>query len=320
LQRFHNEARAAAGLHHTNIVPVFAVGCERGVHFYAMQLVEGRSLAALLDERRHLADGQPAVGAEATGPFTPASPGSAVETPKPALAALSTQRSSREPAYFRGVAQLGVQAAEALEHAHQLGVIHRDIKPGNLLLDGRGNLWVTDFGLAQVQSDTRLTMTGDLLGTLHYMSPEQALAKRVVIDHRSDVYSLGATLYELLTLRPVFTGNDRQELLRQIAFEEPKAPRRLNRAVPRELETIVCKALEKNPAERYATAQEMADDLERFLKDEPIRARRPSLLQRARKWTRRHRAATWAIASVASLCLLARGRVRPQRSKPGERS
>jgi tetratricopeptide (TPR) repeat protein len=173
-----------------------------------------------------------------------------------------------------------------------------------LLVDGRGELWVTDFGLAQVQGDAKLTLTGDLVGTLRYMSPEQALAQRVPIDHRTDVYSLGVTLYELLTLRPAFGATDRQELLRQIAFEEPRPRRRLNRAVPAELETIVLKAMAKDPAERYTTAQELADDLERFLKDEPIRARRPTLVQRARKWTRRHKAATRAAVAMAMVCLL----------------
>src|SRR5262249_27555794 len=147
------------------------------------------------------------------------------------------------------------------------------VKPANLLVDGRGGLWVTDFGLAHIQSDARLTLTGDLVGTLRYMSPEQALAKRVVVDHRTDVYSLGATLYELLTLEPAFAGADRQEWLRQIAFEEPKSPRRMSKGIPAELEMIVLKALEKNPAERYATAKELADDLRRFLADEPVRAR-----------------------------------------------
>jgi serine/threonine protein kinase len=162
-----------------------------------------------------------------------------------------------------------------------LGVIHRDIKPANLLVDRRGHLWVTDLGLAQVQSDPRLTLTGDLVGTLRYMSPEQALAKRVAIDYRTDVYSLGATLYELLTLEPAFIGTDRQELLRLIAFEEPRPPRRLNRAIPKELETIVLKAMAKAPQDRYATAQELADDLERFVRDEPVKARRLTPWQRA---------------------------------------
>jgi serine/threonine protein kinase len=153
------------------------------------------------------------------------------------------------------VARWGVQAAEALDYAHQLGVVHRDVKPGNLLLEHRGQLWVTDFGLARIQAEASLTATGDLVGTLRYMSPEQALAKRVPIDHRTDVYSLGATLYELLTPRPPFDGSDRQELLRQVAFEEPVPPRRLERSVPAELEVIVLKALEKNPQVRYATAE-----------------------------------------------------------------
>src|SRR5206468_3841599 len=123
--------------------------------------------------------------------------------------------------FFQTVARLGIQVAEALEYAHSLGVVHRDVKPANLMLDPRGDLWVTDFGLARLHSDAGLTMTGDVLGTLRYMSPEQALAKRGTIDHRTDVYSLGVSLYELMTLRPAFVGRDRQELLRQIAFEEP---------------------------------------------------------------------------------------------------
>jgi Flp pilus assembly protein TadD len=197
------------------------------------------------------------------------------------------------------VAELGVQAAEALDHAHQAGIVHRDVKPGNLLLDGSGRLWVTDFGLAHVQhGEAGLTLTGDLVGTLRYMSPEQALAKRVPIDHRTDVYSLGATLYELLTLRHAFPGTDRQELLRQIANEESVRPRSIDKAIPAELETITLKALEKNPADRYATAQEMADDLRRWLDDKPIRARRPSWRQMAVKWARRHRSVVWAAAVV----------------------
>ncbi len=150
-------------------------------------------------------------------------------------------------------------------------------------------------------------MTGDLVGTLRYMSPEQALAKRVVVDHRTDIYSLGATLYELLTLAAGLRGSDRQELLRQIAFEEPRPPRRISRAIPAELETIVLKAMEKNSAERYATAQELADDLERFVKDEPIRAKRPGLLARGRKWARRHKVLVRAALTVMLAMLLLAG-------------
>jgi tetratricopeptide (TPR) repeat protein len=169
------------------------------------------------------------------------------------------------------------------------------------MLDAAGRLWVTDFGLARLGADGGLTMTGDLLGTLRYMSPEQALAKHGLVDHRTDVYALGVTLYELLALRPAVDGKNRGEILQRIATEEPAPPRRLDRAIPAELETILLKAIEKNPSERYATAQEFADDLKRFLKDEPIHAKRPSLAQRARKWSRRHRALVWSVA----VCLLA---------------
>jgi tetratricopeptide (TPR) repeat protein/cbb3-type cytochrome oxidase subunit 3 len=214
------------------------------------------------------------------------------------IAGLTTALSRKDSAYFRTVAQLGIQAAEALDHAHQQGIIHRDIKPGNLLVNASGRLWVSDFGLAQVQSDARLTMTGDLVGTLRYMSPEQALAKRILVDQRADIYSLGATLYELLTLEPVFGGTDRQEILRQIAFEEPKSPRRINKAIPAELETIVLKALEKRPQDRYATAQELADDLRHWCEDRPIKARRPTFPQVAARWVRRHKPLVWSVGVV----------------------
>jgi serine/threonine protein kinase len=334
LQRFKNEAQAAAGLHHPNIVPVHGVGCERGVHFYAMQYIDGQSLAALIGELRRpaerdtadptqapraraLADdltsgrwvppGRPA-GDEPTGPYTPSSlPQSTPPDAGAQTVALSAECTARSTAYFRTVAGLGVQAALALEHAHGLGVIHRDIKPGNLLLDGHGRLWVTDFGLAHCRSQPGLTATGDLVGTLRYMSPEQALAQRAAVDQRTDIYSLGATLYELLTLESAFNGRDREELLRQIAFEEPRPPRRLNKAVPPELETIVLKAMEKNPPDRYGTAQDLADDLRRFLDDEPIRARRPTPVQRVRKWVRRHEgvAATLTVALFVAALILA---------------
>jgi serine/threonine protein kinase len=266
LQRFHNEARAAAGLHQGHIVPVFSVGCERGVHYYAMQLIEGQTLTAAIREMRREAGGELVGAAAAVGePTTPHPAGAAGTAETVARASLSTEGPRRGRDYYRKAAELGVQAAEALDYAHERGVIHRDVKPANLLLDGHGALWVTDFGLAHLQqAEGNLTLTGDLVGTLRYMSPEQALAKRVVVDHRTDVYSLGATLYELLTLRPAFDGQDRQELLRQIAFEEPVAPRKLDRGIPTELETVVLKAMEKNPAQRYATAQELADDLQRY--------------------------------------------------------
>jgi serine/threonine protein kinase/tetratricopeptide (TPR) repeat protein len=311
LQRFKNEAQAAAGLHHTNIVPVFATGVERGVHYYAMQFIEGRTLAALIAALRP----EPA-GPAPTGSYLPG----VSETPP--AAARTTERTLPGPAHFRLAAQLGVQAAEALEHAHQLGIVHRDIKPPNLLVEytpeaadpspltphGAPRLWITDFGLAHCQSRAGLTMSGDLVSTLRYMSPEQAMAKRALVDHRTDLYSLGVTLYELLTLEPTFGGRDREELLRQIAFEEPHRPRQRYKYIPAELETVVLKAMEKNPAERYATAQELADDLGRFLEDRPIQARRPTLAHRLRKWARRHPSLTIGLAAaLAAAVVLAVG-------------
>jgi eukaryotic-like serine/threonine-protein kinase len=327
LQRFKHEAQAAGQLHHSNIVPVYWVGSERGIHFYAMQFIEGQSLAALIRALRHDAD----MEAERDGATSPEAAlvhelasGRWAPAPRPAstdphmngaalsptsfpfrgsAAAPSSARTTRSRAYFRTVANLGVQAAEALDHAHQIGIVHRDVKPGNLMVDERGHLWLTDFGLAQFQTDVALTMTGDLVGTLRYMSPEQALAKRLLIDHRSDLHSLGATLYELLTLEPAFGGTDSQEVLRRITFEDPRLPRRLNSAVPAELETIVLKAMEKDPARRYGTAQELAEDLQRFLEDRPIQARRPTLWRRLAKWSRRHSRLV-TVAAALTLVLL----------------
>jgi len=321
LQRFQNEAQAAAQLHHTNIVPVYAVGCERGVHYYAMQLIEGQNLADLIVAMRPseptTSPGAPVTGARPrsagpaadlppTGPplDTSASP-PAPATLMRAAAELSTQRATRSAGFYRTAARLAAQAAEALEHAHQVGVIHRDIKPANLLVDARGNLWVTDFGLAQFQNRAGLTRTGDLLGTLRYMSPEQAAGQGAALDQRTDIYSLGATLYELLTLEPLFAGTDHARLLRQIVSEEPRSLRAVDRAVPPELETIVLKAVSKSPADRYATAQEFADDLHRFLDNQPIRARRPNLVQRTRKWGQRHPSVI--VASIVLLVLLSAG-------------
>jgi serine/threonine protein kinase len=289
LQRFKNEALAAAHLRYENIVPVYAVGEERGVHYYAMQFVEGRSLAALIAELR---------GPDAAGHPSPA------DTTSPA-AALATERSSGGRRFADWVARLGRQAALALEHAHAVGIVHRDVKPANLLLDARGQLWVTDFGLAQMTGDGGLTVTGEVLGTLRYASPEQAQARPGLVDQRTDVYSLGATLYELLTLRPIFEGRDRNELLRQIADDEPGPPRALAPSVPRELETVVLKALRKEPAERYATARELADDLQRFLDNRPILARRPTVVERLRKLARRHPSLVGA--AVVVLALLSMG-------------
>ena len=312
LQRFKIEAQAAAHLHHAHIVPIFAVGCDRGIHYYAMQFIEARTLAQVIADlksqtsgsrvgvrsRKHAtAPNGSTAQSQSWGPDNRDLPQTTTSAPD----SVAGERSVTAAAFFRAVAKLGVEAAEALEYAHQTGVIHRDIKPNNLLVDGRGRLWITDFGLARFGADAELTQTGDVIGTLRYMSPEQALARRGLVDHRTDVYALGATLYELLTLEPACPGRDRKELLWQIAWEEPRPLRHANRAVPADLETILLKALAKDVTERYATAQDLADDLRRFLEDKPIQARRPTVLARALKWARRHRTTMRAAAVVLLL-------------------
>jgi serine/threonine protein kinase len=308
LQRFRNEAQAAAQLHHTHIVPVYAVGSERGVHYYAMQFIEGQSLAEVVANLRsseHMGPHGTTVDSRSENPDVASDSRKSVSTtPTLANAAWPTERSTRSTAFFRAVAQLGVQAADALEHAHQLGVVHRDIKPANLLVDASGHLWITDFGLARFHSERDLTLTGDVVGTLRYMSPEQALAKRKLVDHRSDIYSLGVTLYEVLTLQPAYTASDRQELLQQIATNDPRPPRRLKPSIPMDLETIVQKAMAREPERRYATAQEMASDLRRFLEHRPIMAVRPTIRERIAKWAQRHKPALAAAAIVIVIALI----------------
>lgn len=321
LHRFQNEAQAAARLHHQNIVPIYAVGSDRGICYYAMQMIDGASLADVVREL----PGRVSHAATKSGDASPpADFGSDVlddllaglndqsslltpketatdETATTVVAALSTVTGNSGIEYYRTVARLGEQAADALQHAHDMDIVHRDIKPANLLVDVVGNLWITDFGLARQLNDGDLTMTGDVLGTYRYMSPEQTLGRRGVVDHRTDVYSLGTTLYELLAHRPAFDAEDRQEVLQHVASREPVPPRRLNRMVPADLEVIVLKSMEKDPKDRYATAREMADDLRRFLDDRPIQAKRPSLPERMGKWSRRHRALV--ATTLAVLCM-----------------
>ena len=294
LQRFKNEARAAATLNHPNIVPVHFVGEERGVHFYAMQLIAGLSLADVVG----------LIGASHSRRDAVDDCNSTKDETEP-IASLSTHYSQNPKRYFEYVADLGIQIASALEHAHAHGIVHRDVKPGNILVDEQGKPWITDFGLARIECENDLTMSGDFLGTLRYMSPEQANGKRKLVDERADVYSLGATLFELATLQPVFEGNDRAELLRQVSSEQPPGPRRLHSSIPADLETILLKAIEKDPADRFATAQEFADELSRFVRHEPIQVRRPSLLSRGSKWARRNSTVLLVTTIALSLILVA---------------
>ncbi len=321
LQRFQLEAQVAGWLQHPRIVPVYAVGLVGDVPYYAMQFVEGGSVAEVIAELRGLVgagSGRETPGSSGTnhgelaagllsGRFAPSrressdisrGQGGALTLPEASTAPPCPSIQTR--AFVRTVARLGIQAAEALGYAHDQGIIHRDIKPANLLVDRRGDLWVADFGMADVQGDAGLTLTGDLPGTLRYMSPEQALGRRALIDRRTDLYSLGATLYELLTLQSAVAGGDRSEIFRRIAEEEPTPIRRLNPAVPVDLATIVGKALSKDPSGRYETAWQLADDLGRFLDGRPISARPVGPLARTWRLCRRK---PWQAGLAASLGL-----------------
>jgi WD40 repeat protein len=253
VERFHREAQAAAQLDHPGIVPIYEVGTHQGQHFYAMGLVEGGSLEALVRE----------------GPLPP-----------------------------RRAAALVEQVAEALDYAHGKGIVHRDLKPGNVLLDQDGRPRVTDFGLArQVLADSRLTVSGQVLGTPSYMPPEQA-AGRADVGPAADVYALGALLYCLLTGRPPFQAATPVETLRQVLDHDPVAPRQLNAAVDRDLETVCLKCLQKEPARRYPSARALAEDLGRFRRGEPIHARPVGRLERLGRWCRRYPAVAALLAAL----------------------
>jgi serine/threonine protein kinase/WD40 repeat protein len=333
LERFRREARAAAGLHHTNIVPVFGVGEDAGVHYFAMQYIEGQSLDRVLREVKRLrklpdapathdALASQVADALTSGRFSPAtnrdripSPVQgrpAVDAPVPAEpqpedgntplqeapAATSDLSAPSEARYFRAVARVGAQVADALAYAHGQGVLHRDIKPANLLLDTAGAVWITDFGLAKAEGSDGLTSPGDLLGTLRYMAPERFEGRS---GPRSDVYSLGLTVYEMLTLRPAYTDVDPAALIESTRRQAPPAPRQFDARIPGDLETIVLKAMAREPGDRYASAGALAEDLRNFLADRPIRARRSSTLEHLWRWCRRNR----ALASLAAGLLLA---------------
>jgi WD40 repeat protein/serine/threonine protein kinase len=359
LARFRREARSAAQLHHTNIVPVFEVGKDGEVSYYAMQFIQGQGLDSVIDELRRLKEllhrtgsarapdqPEPPIPAGTTAPapshtaqvsrvaqsllmgrFAAQSPGEAEPEPTdaslegceveatdalapsdqaasivtsqpasvvlPGGSQLSAVESGRRP-FYRSVAQIGRQVAAGLAYAHARGIVHRDIKPSNLLLDTQGVVWITDFGLAKA-SDDGLTQTGDILGTVRYMAPERFRGEG---DGRADVYALGLTLYELLALRPAFDSSDRLRLIEQIKAEDPPRPRALDPRIPRDLETIVLKAIAKDPKDRYSSADALGDDLRRFLADEPIRARHVSLAGRLLRWGRRNKAVAALLMSV----------------------
>lgn len=297
LTRFRREAQAAAKLHHTNIVPVYAQGEQEGHFYYAMEMIEGVDLGRVLktDPGRLY---QPTMAGAARSP-------SVIETDAPDSSTASQISIARPRADYRRLARLIAQVADALSHAHRQNVLHRDIKPQNLLLGADGQLHITDFGLARLLDEPSMTVTGEMLGTPAYMSPEQIDADRSKIDHRTDIYSLGVTLYELLTGQRPFDGPTREQTIARIRNREPKPPRKLNSHVPIDLETICLRAMEKEPKRRYANAADMAADLIRYASDKPILSRRVNPLEKAVKWVRRHPAMTTIISLSVLLALVA---------------
>jgi len=259
VQRFHREAESAARLRHDNIIAIYEVGQIENTHYFAMELVEGRSFAGL---------------------------------------------TARDPDEVREAARMARDAARGLAHAHARGVIHRDVKPGNVLLSRDGRVVVTDFGLARLSESASLTSTDAIVGTPKYMSPEQILPGSRPVDGRVDMYSLGATLYEILAGRPPIQAPTVQAFIKAVLEEYPPSPRRFNKAVPHDLATILLRCLEKDPTDRYLTMEALADDLDRFLQGERILARPKRLFARAFEQVRRHRIVT-ALAVVSLVAVVA---------------
>ncbi|MBI4586934.1 MAG: protein kinase [Planctomycetes bacterium] len=271
--RFCQEAKLAGQLHHPNIVAVFGMGIKEDTPHFSMEFIEGETLAQIVAKFK---DAPP----EMKTPFG---------FPRD------------DVAYFSTLARTFADVADGLQHAHSHKIVHRDIKPSNLILDVEGRLRILDFGLAHLEGQESLTASGDFLGTPLYMSPEQARRKKIPVDHRTDVYSLGASLYELLTLQPPFRGKDHQETLSQIIERDPVPPCRINARVPRDLETIVLKCLRKDAGDRYGTAEAMGQDLRRFVRNEPIEARPLSSLERMTRRLRRNWARVVFSSAVAGL-------------------
>jgi len=308
LRRFQREAQTTARLRHTNVVPVFGVGEQDGLHYYVMPLIRGVGLDEVIRELRKTGDASMAscgVGDSPSGREIGDVVRALIERHhdgRNAERRSSAHCADRGPLGDRWhfAARVGVQAAEALHYAHAQGTLHRDIKPGNLLIDEDGVVCVADFGLARAVDRSCASQTSEVAGTLRYMAPEQL---RGAADARSDVYSLGLTLYELLTLQPAFEGPDRKPCLDNRTVRlDPVAPRKIDRAIPRDLETVILKCLAHEPSRRYQTADELAADLQCFLQDRPILARRASCLERAGRWCRRNPAL--AIMSALAAVLL----------------
>jgi len=336
-QRFQRESRAAARLNHPNIVPIFGVGETDGIHYYAMQFIRGLGLDQVTSEIKRLrADRLKDRESVSKGPTEANVPSDSSELSSQSAKALAAgvvsgvfpngetrtglPLSQNEPSssgtsdfwgssktltiresgrtYWNSIARIGEEVALALQYAADEGVLHRDIKPANLMLDLEGKVWLTDFGLATELAGDGLTQTGDIIGTLRYMAPERL---KGVSSPLVDVYSLGATLYELLTLTPMFGHLPREQMLQAVSSASPTKPRSIDSRIPQDLETIILKALSKEPSDRYAGAKQMAEDLRRFLDGKPILARGASALDQVGKWFRRNPVVAGLLSILAVL-------------------
>ncbi|MDB4777906.1 tetratricopeptide repeat protein [bacterium] len=323
--RFQQEARASGMLHHSNIVPVFGVGRSEEISYFVMQYIDGTGLDVVIQEVRQAAglDDSSGPGAETAraldthlsvassslmGLEAVASAGESKSTPSTSSKIESSSSISSSSGtfsernqYYRNVAKIGKQISDALEYAHSKKILHRDIKPANLLIDNVGHVWVTDFGLAKLMDQADLTRTGETVGTLRYLPPEQFNGQS---DARSDVYSLGLTLYELLTLQPAFDGKDFAQLLKNVTTGSPIPPRKKNSRIPRDLETIVMKATAKSPDARYQTAGELRDDLALFLEGKPIQAKKASEFDRFIKAIKRRPVVSTLVAMLLATMIV----------------
>jgi len=300
IERFHREARAAARLRHPNIVTIYAEGLEQGICYFAMEMIEGEPLDRIIEDLRAAKAAASTIVLHSAGQkeLLPADEPGRRRAPS---SLLRPCRSDRE--YFDTAARLISEVADALAYAHQEGIIHRDVKPSNLILADDGRLVLLDFGIARTCQERAMTLTGSFVGTPRYMSPEQIAGGHNQPDQRSDIYSLGVTLYELLTLCPLFDGNAREQVVRQILGKDPPRPRQIDRQIPVDLETICCKALEKEPSRRYDNAREMAEDLRRYLTGRVIKARPAGSVDRIAKLLRRRKVA--AVLSAGIILALA---------------
>lgn len=319
LQRFEREARTAASLHHTNIVPVFDVGSHGGFHYYVMQYIDGTSLENMIATDSARVQSGVTIRSRYNESTHPGSVNAELE-PNPSDTSAESKPLQYHDSPFKDqtdaianarpdrsrhhdTAQMLLQVAKALSYAHSQNTLHRDIKPGNLILDRNGTVWVADFGLAKAFENDNVSQTGDIIGTLRYMAPEQFAGSPTA---RSDIYSLGLTAWELLTLSQPFGETGGARFGGKRGADQIELPSKTDPSVPRDLETIVMKACQAVPEDRYATADQMAEDLENFLNDRPISARPPSALERLVKWGRRNPAvASLSALAALLLCLVA---------------